>query len=211
MMSTLSTRLHNTRHAVKLYGNLFNWDLAAMGMVNYRTTHRNSEFIAGATFRGDAVIGLYGELAQHFQGRDDRPAFMTNADYRYFEGMLGADYSIDNKLFFNAEYLYNEHTINSKAVTITNAAAVSRTFFSKHTVYASARYQFNDLCNTSLNALWNISEGSVLATASFFYNVVQNADITLYAQYSEKTLNDVKFLEAFQPKWRWGLQVDVKF
>jgi len=101
LMTELPRKDHEYSTAVRGYFNTIGFDIA----LNTIYKHRSEEMITGLSFKGDAFFGVYGELVEHFAH-----------DYsdKYFEGMLGLDYSIDNTYIFTAEYYYKNSNIQNE-------------------------------------------------------------------------------------------------
>ncbi|MBI4978773.1 MAG: hypothetical protein HZC28_14935 [Spirochaetes bacterium] len=204
MISTLSASMTNIRSAVKLFGTFFGWDVAALGMYN----HTGYETTVGIDFKGDIEVGVYGEAVVHLK------------DYgatRSFEGMLGADYSIDKYWIFRAEYYYNEDIINASRLTPASIASVNKVFFGKHYLFANAMYRIDDLTDLSFFCILEIPELWGLYTLQFHYNVFQNTDFTAYIRYYDRNINGLTerqitmFTGVVPTKLEYGLRAQVKF
>jgi hypothetical protein len=147
----------NNEHssAAKFFTTIAGWDVSMVGL--YR--HLSGESLAGAAFKGDAVVGLYGELVEHIvKGIDDQ----------YFEGMTGVDYSIHNTWFFNAEYYYNDRP-----------AAVP-SLWGHNNTYTSVQFAPNELMRLSVIGLYQFEEHRAIGMLAWDYSVLQNADLTAY-------------------------------
>ena len=121
---------------------------------------KSSEILAGLTFKGDVEIGLYGEAIVHT---------LTDTKEAYFEGMIGADYSVDNKWFFNLEYLYKQNDwIYSN--------------WGEHNIFGSVSYSIDDLMNISTSLVYDISNEITLGSIQYFYNILQNVNTIIYIQ-----------------------------
>jgi len=193
VIAKLSSRARGETGAAKLYANLYGWDFAAVGM--YKGDM--SEVITGFTFKGDAFIGLYGELVEHWLDEDNR----------YFRGMAGADYSIQNTWFFNLEYLYNQRNPVKQSPLFINGTDLL--FSRHHYLFGSVRYVFNELMWASLSALGDVEQRSGLFTAQYLYNVVQNADFSFYIRYIHGAFIPVPVLSI--PDMQYGLIFRISF
>lgn len=204
MMTTLSSKMTNIKTAVKLFGNLFGWDLSALGMYNFN----GYETTIGVDFKGDIEIGVYGEFVLRFTD-----CLAT----RYVEAMLGADYSIEQKWFFRLEYYYNEAAVTASSLTPAALAALQKTFFGKHYLFASTMFKIDDLTDVSANIILDIPELWGLYTIMFHYNMFQNTDITVYVRYYDRNINGLSaaqiamFTGAEPLKLEYGLRAQVKF
>lgn len=145
-------REHTT--AVKLFGNIFGWDIS--GVTLYR--HRSEEVRVGMGFKGDIVAGLYGEIVGSFE---------TSSGERSVECMLGSDYSIGSRWVFAAEYAYNQ-------------APNPETIWTRNNLFLQSQCIINDLMNVSINGILAIEKERVIGTAIYSYNILQNVDLTTY-------------------------------
>jgi hypothetical protein len=147
----------NNEHssAAKFFTTVAGWDVSMVGL--YR--HVSGEAMAGAAFKGDAVVGLYGELVEHI---------VKGIDNQYFEGMMGVDYSIHNNWFFNAEYYYNGRP----------AGALS--LWGHNNTYASVQFAPNELMRLSVIGLYQLEEQRTIGMLAWNYNFLQNTDLTVY-------------------------------
>lgn len=173
---------HSCSAAFKGFTNVGGWDLSAVGMYRYTddTLGTQDEITAGITFKGDVEIGLYGEAVCHFLTDESRP---------FFEGMLGADYSVRNIWFFSAEYLYKEYYW-------------PKTPWGEHNAFGTVRYSFSDLSSVSVALIRDFRNRSTLGTIQFVQNIMQNVDITAYLQGYDTS--DGTFLQ-------YALRTEVKF
>jgi hypothetical protein len=191
MVGELPSRDNSQTSAVRVFGNLFDFDLALVGIYKYRERLDN-ELVVGAGFKGDAGVGLYGEVAGHVIG-DIEEAFV--------EAMLGADYSIGNRWYFAAEYLYGGAEVGAGAR------------WGSHNVYAVVRYGINDLMNVSASAIHSrFGEGrsSTIATLRYYYNILQNVDATVYVRgFHGGPAASAAAVSV--PDLQYGLRFEVKF
>ncbi len=183
--------------AVKIFGNLAGYDLGLTGIYKKPT----EETLLGFTFKGDLVIGVHGELVEHYSSYNDR---------NYFEGMIGGDYSFfQGKLIILAEYYYNSQPVDPNNLVPGEAADLNRTFLGERYLFGQASYIFDEIRRVSLNTIYNINEGSRVDTLQFFYNIRQNADLLLYTRYYTGDLNGSEV--RLGPKAEYGARVELKF
>jgi hypothetical protein len=152
-LSGIAELLYGSREhasAVKLFGTVGSFDLALAGI--YR--HLSKTLIPGFSFKGDAVLGIYGE------GLVLIPA---KAGTLAFDGMLGLDYSVGKRWFFVLEYQYLGES-------------------SKHSVYSAVNLSINELLSFGVSAIHSFSRNNTLATVQCTWNVLQNADLTAVIQ-----------------------------
>ncbi|MBD3390665.1 MAG: hypothetical protein GF418_01455 [Chitinivibrionales bacterium] len=169
--------------AVKAFANVLGFDWSILGM--YR--HDSREITGGAAFKGDLEAGIYGEAAQHF---------LDGSGDRYFEGMLGADYSfLKNDLIVQAEYLHSGRPDSVLSI------------WGKHNAFTSALYRINDIMNVSASLIHNFTDDMSIGTAQYYYNVLQNVDAIVYVRGYRGNLNG---FAAF-PDLEYSLRLEVKF
>ena len=195
-VSTVAGSLSGLSSALKLYTNVFDFDLAGVGM--YRGAR--NEALAGAYFKGDLELGVYGEAVQHF---------IYSPWQMYFEGMLGADYSIEKTYFFTLEYYYNGNPASPGSLAPLDLANAPALFLNQHYLYFMTRWQITDLLGLSGSVIWDISASVVLPTLQLTYNVVQNANLTIYGRYFS---GDIRSGAAWPgPDFQYGVEAEVSF
>jgi hypothetical protein len=194
-IAKLTAKSREEAAAIKGYAHVAGFDLAGIGM--YQGNQHQA--ITGVTFKGDMVAGVYGELVEHWK----------QGGQRSFTAMLGADYSIENTWYFTGEYLYNEKPETSDTAAQLSIIQTAIPLLHHHYGFLLARYKINDLMNVSASAIADISGKSGVATLQYFYNVLQNADVVVYAQYyrsSSEGLLPLPFDQA-----TYGLRIQVAF
>jgi len=195
-VSTLAGSLDALSTALKLYTNVSGFDLAGVGM--YRGSR--NETLAGAYFKGDIELGVYGEAVQHF---------IVSPWLTYFEGMLGADYSVEKAYFFTLEYYYNGNPSTPGSLAPLDLAHAPALFLNQHYLYFMSRWQATDLVGLTASIIWDISASVVLPTLQLSYNVVQNADLLIYGRYFS---GDIRSGAAWAgPDFQYGVEVQVSF
>jgi len=195
-VSTVAESLDALTSALKLYTNVFNFDFAGVGM--YRGSQ--NEVLAGAYFKGDIELGVYGEAVQHF---------LYSPWSTYFEGMLGADYSIENTYFFTAEYYYNGNPASPGSLAPIDLANAPALFLNQHYLYFMFRWQATELTGLTASIIWDVSASVILPTLQFTYNVVQNANLIIYGRYFS---GDIRSGAAWPgPDFQYGVEVQVSF
>jgi hypothetical protein len=182
--------------ALKLYANLAGFDLAAVGL--YRDGRR--EFAAGADFKGDLVVGLYGEAVQHF---------LADSGASWFEGMAGADYSVAGALFLCLEYYYNGGGVQPGSLSPEQLAASPQLFLNRHYLYFAARYAPNEFTGVSASVVCDIPAAAFLPTLQCSLSVAQNAEVLFYGRLF---LGDIRGGGANSgTDLQYGVQVAVSF
>jgi hypothetical protein len=195
-VSTVAGSLETLRSALKLYTNVLDFDIAGVGM--YRGSR--NEVLAGAYFKGDIELGVYGEAVEHI---------LYSPWSTYFEGMLGADYSIENTYYFTLEYYYNGNPASPGSLAPVDLANEPALFLNQHYLYFMTRWQMSDLASLSGSVIWDIPASVVLPTLQLTYNVVQNANLVVFGRYFS---GDIRSGAAWPgPDFQYGVEVEVSF
>jgi hypothetical protein len=168
--------------AAKLFTTLFDFDFSLVGIFKNAASENNNEneTVAGLTFKGDAGIGLYGEAVTHY---------LSESHDTFFEGMLGIDYSIKDKWYFAAEYLYKQYNWDNS-------------FWGEHNLFGSIRYTINDITNISGSIIYDFQHESTLGIFQWYYNILQNVNTIFYIQGTDGPVG--QFL-------MYALRAEVKF
>ncbi|HTP60413.1 MAG TPA: hypothetical protein VMM82_15935, partial [Spirochaetia bacterium] len=195
-VSTVAGSLPGLTSALKLYTNILDFDIAGVGM--YRGSR--NEVLAGAYFKGDLELGVYGEAVEHF---------VYSPGLQYFEGMLGADYSIESTLFFTLEYYYNGSPASPGSLAPVDLASAPALFLNQHYLYFMTRWQVSDLVGISGSMVWDIPASVVLPTLQLTWSVAQNATLLVYGRYFS---GDIRSGAAWPgPDFQYGVEVNVSF
>ena len=195
-VSTVAGSLPGLTSALKLYTNVLDFDIAGVGM--YRGSR--NEVLAGAYFKGDLELGVYGEAVEHF---------VYSPGLQYFEGMLGADYSIESTLFFTLEYYYNGSPASPGSLAPVDLASAPALFLNQHYLYFMTRWQVSDLVGISGSMVWDIPASVVLPTLQLTWSVAQNATLLVYGRYFS---GDIRSGAAWPgPDFQYGVEVNVSF
>jgi hypothetical protein len=156
----------------KAYTHAGSFDLAGVGIYQ----GAQNQVITGLTFKGDLLAGVHGELVEHFGGNNERT----------FVGMGGADYSIENRWYFTAEYLYNQQPQTSPPSGI-SPLQTSLPLLHHHYGFITGRYQISDIMYVSAGIIGDASAKAAILTGQYFYNIFQNANTIVYLQYYPAT------------------------
>jgi hypothetical protein len=168
--------------ALKCFTSVGGWDLSIVGI--YRNRSKDSglynETVLGTAFKGDLGVGTYGEAVVSIDHGVKNP---------FFEGMLGLDYSIGNRMLLMAEYLYKQNDITGSP-------------WGKHNAFGSVQFTINDIMNVSGNIIHNFEDRLTTGTVQYFYNILQSVNIVAYIRgYYGLPLYDVEY----------ATRVEVKF
>lgn len=195
VVGKFTTDLADMTGAVKLYANVFDVDLSLVGIYKAEAPAT----VIGATFKGDLIVGVYGEGVLHIQ---------TNGTDVFFEAMAGFDYSfLDDAFTFVCEYRYNGRPVDGDALTPSDVATLQRIFLGEHYLFFSLTYMINEITTLSGNVIWNVAEEEVMGTLSFYYNLFQNTDFTTYVRYQTGDINGVSFLDAYDLEYAFRIEV----
>jgi hypothetical protein len=196
-VATIASMSTDSASAIKIFGNIKGYDWCLTGI--YKKPQ--DEFVAGVTFKGDLLLGIHGELVEHYNT-------ITGADY--FEGMAGVDYSFDSgKLLLLAEYYYNGNPIDPGTLTPGELLALHRTFLGKDYLFCQANYIYDEIRSFTLNGLFNPVEGSWVGMIQFKWNIRQNTNLLLNTRYYTGDLNGMEVHNS--PNVEYGVGVEVKF
>lgn len=195
-VSTITSSFSTMSSALKLYTDVHDFDLAGVGL--YRGAR--NEMLAGAYFKGDIELGVYGEAVEHF---------ISSPWSTYFEGMVGADYSVEKTYFFTLEYYYNGNPASPGSLGPVDLANAPAVFLNQHYLYFMTRWQLTDLIALSGSIIWDIPASVVLPTLQFTCNVVQNANLIVYGRYFS---GDIRSGAPWPgPDFQYGIEVQVSF
>ncbi len=168
--------------ATKFYTTLFDFDFSIVGIFKKKkaVNNKKDEIVLGICFKGDAEIGIYSEMVTHY---------LYKSKKNYFEGMIGADYSIKGKWYFIVEYLYKQYNWEQSV-------------WGEHNLFSSLRYSINDITNVSTNIIYDFQQNSVVGIVQWYYNILQNVNTIAYIQGSDNS---------FSTNLMYALRVEVKF
>jgi hypothetical protein len=181
--------------ALKLYGNCHGVDLAAIGI--YRGARDDA--IGGITFKGDLIAGIYGELAGHVNTENHR---------RYADAMFGADYSIRNTWFFNAEYLCSGGSDSGEAPPFAQLGLGGGSLSGRHNGYASVRYLFNEITSLTVATVFDPEKRLGFLTGQVSRDILQNATMSIYARCF---FNGESSAAAIIPDVLYGVRLNAAF
>lgn len=197
ILSTFSTKMTNTKTAVKLYANFLGFDASLLGVFK----SAEYETLLGLSLKGDAFVGIHGEFAAHIMGKSGE---------HYIEAMGGLDYSFfDGKLMLMAEYYFNSDEIDSDNVTLLDIASIDKKYYAPHYLFFSVNTTPNELTGFSTSVIWNIRDKAAIISGQFSRSITQNADMLFYVQYFHEQINGVDALKAYTLSY--ALRFEVSF
>ena len=169
-VSTVADSADTLTSALKLYTNLAGFDLA--GVVMYRGAR--DELLTGVDFKGDLLLGVYGEAVEHF-------SLVSQA--RWFEGMVGTDYSFGDQLYLTLEGYYNGNPAAPGSLDPAQIASAGSLFLNAYYLYAASRLVLNDLMSLQASLIYDFPANALLPTVQYLYNIVQHANLIVYGRY----------------------------
>ncbi len=195
-VSTIADSVSRLSSALKLYTIIADFDLSAVGLYQ----GAGNQLLAGLDFKGDLLVGIYGEAVEHF---------LFSPSSGYFEGMLGADYSIEGALFFILEYYYNGNPVAPGSLGPADLAAQPGIFLNQQYLSFSSRWLVSDLVSVMASVIYDIPASAFLPTLQLDFNAAQNADLLFYARYFH---GDIRGGGAAPgPDLQYGVQVSVRY
>ncbi len=195
-VSTIADSPEKLTSALKLYTNLAGFDLAGVAM--YRGTR--NELLAGADFKGDLLLGVYGEAVEHFS---------LASSSRWLEGMLGADYSFGSWLYLTLEGYYNGNPVAPGSLAPAQIASAGSLFLNEYYLYFACRLVFNDLMSLEASLISDFSAAAYLPTLQYLYNIAKNANLIVYGRYFDGNIQVGGVWNG--PDLQYGLEAQVSF
>jgi len=167
----------NSDIATRLGFNAFEWDFSFAGY--YRGKYGYTS--AGFSFKGDAILGVYGEFVYHY--KDDETK-------RFYNLMIGGDYSFLDKFIVRMEYYYHcFDTDNLSALELANSPVYP--FVSKQYLMAQIVFSPTLIDSFSLSYIDNLESDSGLLLFLYQRNLYQNVNLLFNVRYSLKDLTGI--------------------
>ncbi len=144
--------------------------------ISFTAYHYQNDYTSlGISFRGDLILGVYGEAVYTLR--------LSDIDSYAFSSMLGFDYSIFEKLIFRVEYLNNQNKQLPIFVNITSP------FCSSNYIATQIIYAPSIINSIYLNTIYNLQTTSLLNILAYQHNIFQNIDtiLKIFYQYSDLT------------------------
>lgn len=173
--STLSSGDYST--ALRGFTSLGGYDLSIISL--YRI--ESEELLVGADFKGDLILGVYGEFVSH-----------TLKESRYEEFMLGTDYSLPKDFFITLEYLFTNQ------------------FQATHRIYGALSQQIDELSSWSVSSMTSPEEKRWMLTVLYQNNILQNADLLLYVRGYQNWVDPIRY-PALMPDTECNIRLQMKF
>jgi len=197
LISSVSSDLTNFTPAVKLLGSVLDTDI---GIISIYKPVKN-ELTTGVTLKGNLLLGFHAEFVEHFT---------KNYASRFFEGMVGLDYSFfDGSLVLLAEYYYNEKIIKTNNLNYLNLSSIDRPFYNRHYLFFQAQWIPDEISTAGVNMILNPLDSSFILTGLYQYSLFQSADLMIYCRYFQNQINGLDFLKAYILEY--AARMEVKF
>ncbi|MGC8764404.1 MAG: hypothetical protein ACP5QT_00745 [Brevinematia bacterium] len=184
----------NSDAAGRVGFNLAGWDISFASF--YRGKY--GYISGGFSFKGDLILGLYGEFAYHY--RDETNSFWNT--------MVGFDYSFLDKLIIRTEYYYHTFSTNDlNILELLNSPVYP--FISKNYIMAQLAFSPTLIDSLYLSYLDNLENEAVLLIFSYKRNLYQNVNLTFDIKYSIKDLTGLEIIK-FETLY-YALQLEVRY
>lgn len=174
----------NSSVAVRTGFNLMGWDFSLASF--YRGKY--DYFSGGFSFKGDLIVGFYGEFVYHYNNTD------SNIESKNFwNAMAGMDYSFLDKFIIRLEYYYHSFEKNNLN-TIDLINSVVYPFISKH--YFTAQLVFTPTIIDAfyLSCIDNLENESLLLMFSYQRNLYQNVNLIFNLRYLRKDITGLEII-----------------
>jgi hypothetical protein len=190
----------HTTLALKGFTNINDIDFSAVTM--YRTS--TDEVLAGLGFKGDLIAGFYGEAVVHYYPRKETGNTAVNF-------MFGTDYSFNKSVIISLEYLCNSPSKVYNDNSVISTEQMFMPFTRGQYIFTDINYKVNDLHTVGAYFLCNIQDKSQLGTFIYTYNIMQNANLTLYIQGINGDLYGSGAHTGTAATFHYGTALEMKF
>ncbi|MEN2998123.1 MAG: hypothetical protein ABDH28_03700 [Brevinematia bacterium] len=127
---------------------------------------QNEEVRAGLSFKADVEVGIYGEFAYNYHNQE------TN---RYFEFVIGGDYSIFKKLVVRGEYYFN--SLDVAKLPLQSAISLRNyPFVSKQYAMLQLSYLPDITTTATLSIIKNLEKDGFILYAGITKSMFQNVN-----------------------------------
>jgi len=128
--------------------------------------------IAGFAFRGDAVIGIWGEFFYSFDNRIESYVFRST---------IGADYSFAKYFFVSLEYFYDESGTKDYN-EYSRLTMIPRMTYGREYIMADFNILTYEELNYGITYIGNLYDKSFILFPYFRYEIIENtiAGLSLY-------------------------------
>ncbi len=168
-------RLKYSKFASRLMLNKFGTDMA----FSYQYDGESRNHICGLDFKGDLELGYHLETVFVYNRDEFRSEDMDD----YWQSAFGLDYSFQGKWFVLGEYFYNGSGRAEEIGLPASSFSLLDEFEYRHYLYSQITYQRDIFLTANFFVLWNMVDGSIIASPGIKYSFFQNTDLDLYSQF----------------------------
>ena len=196
-------RLKYSKFASRLMLNKFKTDMA----FSYQYDGGSRNHICGLDFKGDLELGYHLETVFVYNRDEFRSEDMDD----YWQSAFGLDYSFQGKWFMLGEYFYNGSGRAEEIKLPASSFSLLEEFEYRHYLYSQITYQRDIFLTANFFVLWNMVDGSIIASPGVKYSFFQNTDLDLYSQFFFGDEDDEYGPERLGGEQVYYLKLTVKF
>ncbi|MFC1716374.1 hypothetical protein ACFL6S_22065 [Candidatus Poribacteria bacterium] len=153
--------------------NKFKADMA----LSYQYDGTPEDNIFGLDIKGDLGLGYHLETVFTY----NRGKFDVDDIEKYWQSVLGFDYSFGGKWILLGEYLYNGPGRSQKADLSASEFALLDEFQYRHYLFPQISYLYDIFLRANVFMLWNAVDGSFVLSPGIQYSLFQNTDLNIYS------------------------------
>lgn len=166
-------RLEYGKFASRFTFNKFKADMA----LSYQYDASEADSIFGLDVKGDLGLGYHFEtIFIYNKGRFD----FDNVE-RYWQSVIGFDYSFGGKWILLGEYLYNGPGRREERALYDSDFELVDDFRYRHYLSPQISYIHDILLKANIFLLWNMVDGSSILSPGIQYSLFQNTDLHFYS------------------------------
>jgi len=170
----------------------------AAGLYRFNILSYDIQFIAGMLQENDYLGGLgwsgnIGPAGFRGEGTYFHPMKNPADTSGLFIASAGLDYTFENSLFLQAEYLFSSNPSVSLAIltgSVSSQLNVKQLAFTDHTLFASVSYPVTPLLQLTFAGMYFPELKGTFTGPSFSFNAFENVDLGLFIQYFNAELPD---------------------
>ena len=185
------SELTNSDCTLRTGFNIFGWDISLAGY--YRGKFSFPSY--GCSFKGDLIAGIYGEFVYHFLQQQEK---------RFWNLMLGFDYSFLERFIVRMEYYYNSFETNKS-----NFVELVYPFVSKQYLMAQLIFTPTLIDTFAFSYIDNLENEALLILFSYQRNLYQNVNLIFKVRYSKEDLTGLKVIK-FDSLY-YSIEVNVRY
>ncbi len=144
--------------------------------VDILTTHHTSTFFGGSIVGQVGEIGIWSEIFGP-----------TESTAQYYEFVIGADHTLDNGVYFMAEYFHNTLGGTDDELSIyhyMNAFSGESKSLMQDYLFAMSIFALNDFVSGTISAIGNLNDKSMILMPQLEWNVFENVNLSLIVSQS---------------------------